>query len=133
MVAFGDEHAGFSVEYDGRLRAVRLDTWGFWPSHVAQEVAARVRDAFGAAGSPSCFIINASRLVPQRDEGQKALADLLTSVASLNASTIAVIVPNVLMKMQFVRISRAVKLRDLLYFQNSEEADSVVFRIAQKT
>jgi hypothetical protein len=121
MTSFGSERGGFSVQYDTHARCVRLDTWGFWPSDVATLLPSAVLDVCATATKPWSLVWDASRLVPQREDGQRAVGLLLRSVGLMRPARLLVIVPSMMTKMQLMRLTKEANVFDVQYVKSEQE------------
>jgi hypothetical protein len=98
---FGDEEQGFSL---GREPpdVVRVCAWGFWSKALAGVFAAEVIAELKKA-PPRLLELDATRLKPQRPEGQDALRQVASALQPLGTAG-GILFSNVLTKLQLSRI-----------------------------
>ena len=107
MTPARDDESGFSVE-TGAL-GVRVEAWGFWDAPTCLRFPTAVLEAVRGAPQRS-VVIDATRLKPQRDEGQAAFRDLALTTSKLGVR-VELLVTNPITKMQLARILRENDLR----------------------
>jgi len=113
---FGDDEAGFSVDVDTTARAVKIDGWGFWDPKVAAAFDSIVIEVCRGAPRGSDVSIDMGRLKPMRDEGQSAVAHVVSTLAQLKVGTIAFTTTSHLTKLQLMRIVRDAAPKDRVSF-----------------
>jgi hypothetical protein len=101
MKAAGDDESGFSI--DSSALGVRVEAWGFWDASTCTRFPTAVLDAIRGAPQRAPVVVDATRLKPQREEGQAAFRDLAQTTSKLGVR-VELIVTNPITKMQFVRI-----------------------------
>ncbi len=104
MDLYGDDRAGFSVEYDGGTGTVRVKAWGFWNASVASSFGPVVRDACRARPRGTLLELDMSRLKPMRDEGQRSFESLMASVTGLGVKETSILVGSELTRLQLLRL-----------------------------
>ncbi len=107
MQRFGSGESGFSIELRGSLVVVRA--WGFWDAGLACQLTPAVLQLCRAAGQPLRLLLDGAALKPQGDVGQMAFRDLIAGVIDLGLVRAAVLVRNILTKMQLMRITNETK------------------------
>jgi hypothetical protein len=104
MDRVGDDSAGFSIGHDPVAGTVRVTAWGFWSSEVAGSYATQVvgecRDKPGAG-----LVLDMTELKPMRDEGQRAFATVMRSLASLGITRVSIVTTSQMTKLQLVRLA----------------------------
>ena len=104
MNLFGNDQAGFTVEYDGDTHAVCVEAWGFWDAPVASSFGPVVRDACRGRPRDSTLKLDMSRLKPMRDEGQKSFGTLMGAIRGLGIEEASVVTGSELTKLQLLRL-----------------------------
>jgi hypothetical protein len=117
----GNAEAGFSVEHDHPTNTVRVEAWGFWRPDVANVFVGTVtNDCF--ARTYVRVLIDATRLVPQREEGQAAWGELMALLHTPTVQTVAVVVSSTITKMQLLRLAKDRGVHGWVYFSTVREA-----------
>lgn len=116
------------MEHDAPTRIVRVRTWGFWRMEVATLFARNVVIECRAAGEPIGLLVDVTRLLPQRDEGQTAFGELMIALRTLGLSGVVVVVSSTITKMQLLRIAKERGVRDWSYFSSDLEAMATLAR-----
>jgi len=126
--SFGDAQSGFSVEHDAVALVVRVRAWGFWGLEVATLFARAVVDECRAVGEPVGLLLDVTRLLPQREEGQTAFGELIVGLRTIVPKRVVVVVSSTITKMQLLRIAKDRGVRDWLYFTSDLEAMATLTR-----
>lgn len=124
MPTHGGEKAGFSVEYDPGRHAIQLEGWGFWPNEVAAELDRAVVATCRLAVGSFDVVVDATRLVPQREDGQAALARMFLSLRAFTVRHVAIVAPSMLTRMQFIRLAKEAQVRSAHYLASVEEVEA---------
>jgi hypothetical protein len=117
----GDGEAGFSVEHDHPRNTIRVAAWGFWRPDVANVFVSTVTNDWLATAEVR-VLIDATRLVPQREEGQAAWGDLMAALRVPTVQTVAVVVSSTITKMQLLRLAKDRGVQSWVYFPTVQEA-----------
>lgn len=104
MKRIGDDRAGFSVEFDPGVGAVRVRAWGFWDAGVSDSFATTVAETCAASPRGASLLMDMSELRPLRDEGQKAFGRLVGRLPELGVERAAVETASHLVKLQLLRL-----------------------------
>ncbi len=112
----GDEHAGFSVEFDSTTSAVRVRAWGFWGPEVGRAFGVVVRDACRGSPRHSPLVMDMTDLKPMREEGQTSFAWLMDALPGLHLASTTVITTSHLMKLQLLRIANQSAAKGTIQF-----------------
>lgn len=105
MQHFGDEAAGFSIEFDIVSGAVGVRAWGFWSADVAKVFGPAVRDACRNKPAGTLVRMDMTALKPMREEGQFSFGSLLTQLPDLGIGGLRIQTGSQLTKLQLLRIS----------------------------
>jgi len=113
MQRFGDDEAGFSLADSDD--PIRLVAWGFWSTEIAAAFAGALVN-LGRARSATSMVLDATKLKPQRDEGQHALAQLMSSLVKLGITSVQVLTTSQLTKLQLLRLAGEASVKERLSF-----------------
>ena len=105
MDRFGDEGAGFSIEFDAAARAVSVRAWGFWGAEVARAFGPAVRDACERKPAGTVVSMDMRELRPMREEGQLSFGSLVAQLQDLGIARLRIQITSQLTKLQLMRIS----------------------------
>lgn len=105
MQHFGDEGAGFSVDFDLLTTTVGVRAWGFWGADVAAAFGPAVRDACRDKPPGTLLLLNMTELKPMREEGQLSFGALLAQLPELGIAGLRIRTGSQLMKLQVMRLS----------------------------
>jgi hypothetical protein len=114
--AVGGAAGGFRVSGAGSA-ALRIQVWGYWGPEVAGEFSKKVAAMAPSLTLATALTFDASELKPQGVEGQEALRVLFRAIAPTTLTGgEAVVVKNVLTRMQLARLLRECGLEGRLSF-----------------
>jgi hypothetical protein len=119
----GDEVAGFRIKYTPEENALHIECWGYWIADVAAVFGWDAVAACQEVSTPLDFVLDASALKPQGEQGQGALRALMSGLASLQLSSTKVFTGNILTKIQLTRLARECGVDKRLQF-DSHPADA---------
>lgn len=105
MQHFGDEGAGFSIEFDVLSGAVGVRAWGFWGADVAKAFGPAVLDACRNRPAGTLVRMDMTALKPMREEGQLAFGSLVAQLPDLGIGQLRIQTESQLMKLQLARIA----------------------------
>jgi hypothetical protein len=105
MDRFGDEGAGFSVEFDAAAGAVSVRAWGFWGADVAKAFGPAVRDACLNKPAGTLVRMDMTALKPMREEGQLSFGSIVSQLPQLGIGQLRIQTASQLTKLQLVRIA----------------------------
>jgi hypothetical protein len=104
MNGSGDDQSGFTVGYDPVRGAVEVTGFGFWSAEVANDFSRKVTASFRDRPGTRELVLDMSALRPMRDEGQRALAELLRMLPKLGVLRLRITTASHLTKLQLLRI-----------------------------
>jgi hypothetical protein len=123
------------VRFFGGLRRVFANGLragvGFLGPEIASSLVRSVAAECSFAARPVRLLVDVTRLLPQRDEGQAAFGDLMTSVTMLGEASVAVVFSNMITKMQLLRLAKERGARNWAYFSSNSEAMAALARAQQ--
>jgi hypothetical protein len=128
MRSGGDQESGFSADYDTSSQTVCVRAWGFWGADIASSFVRSVAAECSAATRPIRLLVDVTRLLPQRNEGQAAFGDLMTSVTMHGDASVGVVFSNTITKMQLLRLAKERGVRNWAYFSSNLEARAALAR-----
>ena len=105
MDRFGDEGAGFSIEFDAAAGAVSVRAWGFWGADVAKAFGPAVRDACSNKPAGTLVRMDMTALKPMREEGQLSFGSIVSQLPQLGIGQLRIQTASQLTKLQLVRIA----------------------------
>ncbi len=105
MKRIGDDDAGFTVEFDPGVGAVRVRGWGFWNTTVSEAFANVVAEVCGASPHGSSLLLDMSALRPLREEGQKAFGRIMGQLRDFGVERVAVETSSHLVRLQLLRLA----------------------------
>jgi hypothetical protein len=115
MDRIGTDESGFTVNVDIVARCVHIEAWGFWPVDVCSAFGRTVIDACRRSVGVRRLEMEATKLKPLREEGERAWALLLSSLpAGVDAF---VVKTNSLTRLQLLRIAKASRDKSLVQFE----------------
>jgi hypothetical protein len=114
----GDEVAGFRVQYTPGESSLHIECWGYWVSDLAAVFGREAVAACQEVSTPMDFVLDATALKPQGEQGQEALRALLSRLASLKLATVRIFTGNILTKIQLTRLARASNVDSRLQFDS---------------
>jgi hypothetical protein len=100
----GDDKAGFAVEFDPEVGAVRVRGWGFWDAKISDAFTPVVADICRAKPKGTALQLDMVALKPLREEGQRSFADLLRYLRGLGVGRTTISTASHLTKLQLVRL-----------------------------
>jgi hypothetical protein len=115
MDRVGTDESGFTVSVDLVARGVRIEAWGFWPVEVCSAFGQNVVDAFRRSVGLRRLEMEATRLKPLREEGERAWEFLLSSLPT--GVEVFVVKTNSLTRLQLMRIAKLARDKKLVQFE----------------
>jgi hypothetical protein len=100
----GNDKAGFSVEFDPEVGAIRVRGWGFWDTEIADAFAPAVADVCRNNPKGTHLRMEMDGLKPLRDEGQRSFGDLLRYLRGLGVGRTTISTASHLTKLQLLRL-----------------------------
>ena len=104
MKRIGTDKAGFAVEFDAEVGAVRVRGWGFWDTTIAEAFTKAVSDMCRANPKGTALQLDMVALKPLREEGQRSFADLLRYLRGLGVGRTTISTASQLTKLQLLRL-----------------------------
>ncbi len=104
MESFGDERAGFSVDYDPATKTVHVHGWGFWGAEVASAFGDAVEQACRTSPHGARLRMDLADLKPMRDEGRRSFGDLVGALPRLGIDDATIAIGSQITKLQLLRI-----------------------------
>jgi hypothetical protein len=120
------------VEDDAPAHVVRVRAWGFWRLEITTSFSQAIVSECRAASPPVGLLIDATRLLPQRNEGQAAFSELMTASRTLGLTAVAIVVSSSITRMQLLRIAKETGARDWAYFSPGQEAMATLVAAARQ-
>jgi hypothetical protein len=105
MDRFGNDDAGFSVDFDATAITIAVHGWGFWSAEIASAFDTTVRKVCSRSPKGASLLIDMSHLKPMREEGQRAFARLMGELRALGIVKTIVTTTSQLTKLQLIRLS----------------------------
>jgi hypothetical protein len=105
MERYGNDTAGFLLEYAADTGMVRVECWGFWDVEVATQFGSAVRGACTNRPPGTTLSMDMTRIKPMRDEGQQSFAMVVGSTVALGIRRIVVTTGSPLVRLQLLRIA----------------------------
>jgi hypothetical protein len=103
MIRGGSDEAGFVI--DVGVVYLSIHVWGFWDAATAAEFGRAGADAVRTS-TRTQLVVDATRLKPQRDDGEAALRSVIEATASSKLVRAEVRVGNAITRMQLARLVR---------------------------
>jgi hypothetical protein len=119
-VRYGNDESGFTVGNgtNGESGRVVVEGWGFWDVGLAADFERATLAVCREAKRPLRVTLDLSRLRPQRDEGQEAIAKVLGTLVLLGMERAVIKAASAITKMQLMRIARATTPTGLVEFSS---------------
>lgn len=122
MKSVGDASAGFSVEFDPEIGAIRLRGWGFWSVAVSTSLPTAVAEVCKASPKGSALVMDMNALKPFRDEGQKSFGALIRMLPGLGVAKTSVQTASQLTRLQLLRLVAEHGMKHAVEFTTSQAA-----------
>jgi hypothetical protein len=100
----GNDKAGFSVEFEPQVGAIRVRGWGFWDTQISEAFAPAVADACRFNPKGAALQMDMDALKPLREEGQQSFGDLLRYLRGLGVGRTTISTASHLTKLQLLRL-----------------------------
>ena len=104
MKRVGNDKAGFAVEFDPEVGAVRVRGWGFWDTKISDAFTPAVGETCRANPKGTGLRLDLDALKPLRDEGQRSFADLFRHLRGLGVGRTTISTASHLTKLQLLRL-----------------------------
>lgn len=98
--------AGFELQADASTRLVQGRGWGFWDRALAERFQRQLLDTMRRLGRPTRLLLDVTDLLPQPDDTQESLRQLMAASAPAGLAQAVLISTNAITRLQLTRLAR---------------------------
>ncbi len=107
VLRLGTGEAGLAVFVDVGSRTITARVWGFLNPELSRSLSIRLINVLKNAPRGFTLTVDASRLLPMRDEAQASFGALMNALPSLGILSASIITGSQVTKLQLLRLVKA--------------------------
>lgn len=109
MGVTGEAEAGFELQVDAATRLVQGRGWGFWDRPMAERFQRQLTETVRRVGRPSRLLLDVTALLPQPDDAQETLRQLMAASLGVGLTQAILVTTNAITRLQLTRLAREAK------------------------
>lgn len=102
--------AGFDLQSEPRARLVRGRCWGFWDRATAERFQRELLESLRKVERPGRLLLDMTELLPQPDDTQATLRQLMVASAAVGLGQAALVTTNAITRLQLARLVREARV-----------------------